>query len=93
MHHDALMRSYHAGIKIDLVDWDTFQDNPFSLIQYIEGEASDLLHMVQTVKCEGVNFEENSQQATSSSSYLNYTVPAFIGFETKTRTRSETIIG
>ena len=34
--------------------------------QYIERVASDLLHTVQTVKCVEVNFEENSQQATSN---------------------------
>ena len=34
--------------------------------QYIEGVASDLLHTVQTVKCKGVNFEENSQHAASN---------------------------
>ena len=34
--------------------------------QYIEGVASDLPHTVQTVKFEGVNFEENSQHATSN---------------------------
>ena len=34
--------------------------------QYIEGVASDLLHTVQTVKCEVGNFEENSQHVTSN---------------------------
>ena len=34
--------------------------------QYIEGIASDLLHTVQMVKCQAVNFEENSHHATSN---------------------------
>ena len=66
-----------------LIITDTKSDNPkhhkknkglFPKDRYIEGVASDLLHIVQTVKCEGVNFLIASQQANSIIQALIYTV-------------------
>ena len=84
-----------------LIITDTKLDNPkrhkknkglLSNDQHIEGVASDLLHMVQTVKYEGVNFEENSHRQLPifkllSQLHSNQMVP-FIYFATFYRAKT-----